>query len=78
MQCCLLELPHEQQIVDNSVERRRQCSGIWAQRMIFRDLCLDERGTVRVVFALRTAFHIFVKLGRNRWTQQEGDSLGCA
>jgi hypothetical protein len=78
MQYCLLELPHEQQIVDNSVERRSHCSGMWAGRMILRDLCLDERGTVRMVFAFRTSFHIFGTLGRNRWAQQEGDSLGCA
>jgi hypothetical protein len=46
MQYCLLELCHEQQIVDNSVERRSQCCGTWAGRMIFRDLWLEEGGAV--------------------------------
>jgi hypothetical protein len=39
----VLELSHEQNIVDNSEERGSRCWGMRAGRRIFRDLWLDHR-----------------------------------
>jgi hypothetical protein len=63
MKYCLLEMSHEQQVVDNAVERGRWYWGMQAGMRIFRELWLEKRGAgLRVVvFGLRTTCHSFWK-----------------
>jgi hypothetical protein len=41
----VLELSHEQNIVDNAEERGSRCWGMRVGRRIFRDLWLEQRST---------------------------------
>jgi hypothetical protein len=69
MKYCLLEMSHEQQVVDNAVESGRWYWGIQAGMRIFRGLWFEEIGTGLgvVVFDLRLLATVFGK----RKAQQE-------
>jgi hypothetical protein len=74
MKYCLLEMSHEQEVVDNAVERGRWNWGMQAVLRLFRELWLEERGSGRGWWCLDLSL-LSTAFG-NRWAQQEEGSQG--